>query len=176
MLTIGKLAKQFGLSRSTLLYYDRQGLLSPSGRTQGNYRTYSDEDVRRLQAILRYRDAGVPLAEIQPLLDNARDSHQEEVLESHLQRLNDEIAQLRKQQQATLDLLGTRKLAAAGRSMTKEQWVQLLASTGLNEAEMMRWHREFERLMPQAHQDFLESLSIPQAEIASIRKRSREEG
>ena len=41
MLTIGKLARKFDLSRSTLLYYDRIGLLKPSGRTRANYRVYT---------------------------------------------------------------------------------------------------------------------------------------
>ncbi len=38
MLTVGKLAEDFGLSRSTLLYYDRIGLLQPAARTEKGYR------------------------------------------------------------------------------------------------------------------------------------------
>src|SRR5574344_1987818 len=48
MHTIGQIAKRFALSRSTLLYYDTIGLLSPSGRSQANYRLYTDNDVRRM--------------------------------------------------------------------------------------------------------------------------------
>jgi hypothetical protein len=33
---------------------------------------------------------------------------------------------------------------------------------------------EFEKLAPESHQDFLESLGIPSPEIASIRKGSRD--
>ena len=40
--SISKLARACGLSRSTLLYYDRLGLLPPSGRTGSGYRCYSD--------------------------------------------------------------------------------------------------------------------------------------
>ena len=47
-LTVGRLAKRFGLSRSTLLYYDRLGLLCPSGRSGGDYRLYEDADAQRL--------------------------------------------------------------------------------------------------------------------------------
>jgi hypothetical protein len=38
---------------------------------------------------------------------------------------------------------------------------------------MNRWHAEFERQAPEAHEDFLASLGIPPAERALIRKRSR---
>ena len=54
--------------------------------------------------------------------------------------------------------------------MTKERWVQLLSACGLDEADRGRWRREFEKLSPEAHQDFLESLGLPAAEIALIRK------
>ena len=39
---------------------------------------------------------------------------------------------------------------------------------------MMDWHAVFERQSPEAHQDFLESLGLPAAEIAGIRKYARE--
>ena len=40
MHTAGKLARRYALSRSTLLYYHRIGLLVPSGRSAANYRVY----------------------------------------------------------------------------------------------------------------------------------------
>ena len=45
--------------------------------------------------------------------------------------------------------------------MTKKNWVSILAATGMDEADMRRWHVEFERAASEAHQDFLESLGIP---------------
>ena len=51
MYTVGQLAKLFGLSRSTLLYYDEIGLLSPSARSASNYRLYSEADIRRVRII-----------------------------------------------------------------------------------------------------------------------------
>jgi len=38
MFLITELARKHGLSRSTLLYYDRIGLLTPSGRSEAGYR------------------------------------------------------------------------------------------------------------------------------------------
>ena len=68
-LTIRALANKFGLSRSTLLYYDRMGLLCPSGRSEAGYRLYSATDVARLQRLVLYREARLPLERIRQLLD-----------------------------------------------------------------------------------------------------------
>jgi len=38
---------------------------------------------------------------------------------------------------------------------------------------MQEWHAEFEKMSPDAHQDFLESLGIAPGEITSIRQFSR---
>lgn len=61
MYTVSKLANEFNLSGSTLLYYDRIGLLSPSGRSESNYRLYSEDDAERLRKICMFREAGVTL-------------------------------------------------------------------------------------------------------------------
>ena len=48
MLTVTRLARHFGLSRSALLYYESIGLLKPGRRNGNNYRAYSDRDMLRL--------------------------------------------------------------------------------------------------------------------------------
>ena len=53
--------------------------------------------------------------------------------------------------------------------MNKEKWVLLFKEIGLNEAIMLKWHREFETRYPNGHQSFLEWLNIPEAEISKIR-------
>lgn len=173
MYTIGKLAELFGLSRSTLLYYERCGLLTPETRTASNYRCYGEAGRQRLESIVRYREAGMPLDEIGKLLEGRAANRRRQVLETQLARLNSEIADLRRQQRATLKLLGSGSLGGSARVVSVEQWVQLLASIGLSQDEMMQWHSEFERRMPEAHQDFLESLDLEPGEIRAIRRRSR---
>lgn len=172
MYTVGHLARLFGLSRSTLLYYDEIGLLSPSARSAANYRLYSDSDRRRMERISIYRDAGLSLEVIALLLHDDGDSVAV-VLERQLEVLNGEIARLRHQQRLIAKLLGDSRVLQGGRSLTKAQWVTLLASAGMSEDEMSRWHVEFEHDFPEAHQDFLESLGISREEIAAIRERSR---
>lgn len=171
MYTVGQLAKLFGLSRSTLLYYDEIGVLSPSARSASNYRLYSDDDVQRMERIKVYREAGLSLEAINSLLRDDSDSVPA-VLERHLQELSREIARLRHQQHLMGELLGSAQMFQGSRSLTKDQWVALLASTGMTEDGMSKWHAEFEKNFPEAHQDFLESLGIPDEEIAMIRKYS----
>lgn len=175
MTTIRQLASEFGLTRSTLLYYDRIGLLRPDYRTSSGYRLYNAADRARLAAICRYRMAGLPLARIATLLDDDRRprSAVTAALHERLTALNREIAALRRQQQVVLDLLGPTRRARSTRIMDKARWVALLRAAGMDDAEMHHWHVAFERQSPEAHRDFLESLGLPVAEIRRIRRAAR---
>ena len=53
--------------------------------------------------------------------------------------------------------------------MDKEKWVLLFKEIGLDEATMVRWHREFETRYPDGHQSFLEWLNVDENEIRQIR-------
>lgn len=170
VLTVGRLARRFGLSRSTLLYYNSIGLLRPSGRSPGNYRLYSEDDEQRLATICTYRKAGLPLSEITELLD-VGDDRQRSILERRLEELNRDIAASREQQRVVLALLKHRHqlVPHRARALDKDRWVEILRSAGLDDDAMKRWHVEFERLSPEAHGDFLESLGIAPPEVARIR-------
>ncbi len=50
-------------------YYERSGLLAPSGRTDGNYRYYDDEALERLRFIRAAQAAGFTLTDVSDLLD-----------------------------------------------------------------------------------------------------------
>lgn len=66
---ISAIAEQFGIHPQTLRLYEREGLLSPS-RSEGNTRLYTDEDVERLEVILKLtRDFGVNLAGVEIILN-----------------------------------------------------------------------------------------------------------
>ncbi len=171
MKTIRQLASRFGLSRTTLLYYDRLGLLRPDYRTAAGHRLYSDTDEARLARICELRAAGMPLGEIDAVLDPSHKLRAPlgDALNRRLSDLNGEIAALRRQQQVALALLRDRTASGRTRVMTKERWVRLLTACGLDEHDLATWHSEFEKLSPEAHQDFLESLGIPTAEITTIR-------
>src|SRR5690606_38490871 len=77
------------------------------------------------------------------------------------------------QQQIILRLIEHDRGAKRTRIVTKESWTVLLKAAGLSEDDMRKWHVEFERAMPEAHQDFLESLGLGAEEIRAIRTWSR---
>lgn len=174
MWTIGQLAKDFALSRSSLIYYDTQGLLRPSQRSASGYRLYTAADKERLTRILLFRKAGMPLADIARILDKDKDQV-ETALEQRLFSINAEIQSLREQQQVILTLLQKQHLKHKARLITKSTWVDMLRQAGLDDTGMRTWHRAFEASAPEAHQDFLESLGIDTKEIKSIRAWSKHE-
>lgn len=168
MYTIKQLLKVSGLSRSTLLYYDKINLLKPSARSSSNYRLYTESDFHRLQQILLYRDMGLSLEKIAQLLDSPN-NQTSQILEERLQHLNQEIYHLRHQQQLIIQLLGKTSLLKSSKTMNKEQWGNILKASGMSEADMRQWHIEFEQALPEMHSDFLESLGISPEEIRVIK-------
>ena len=65
---IGELAEKTGLSLRTIRHYDEIGLLKASGRTEGGFRLYTDEDRSRLILIRRMKPLGFSLEEMMALL------------------------------------------------------------------------------------------------------------
>ena len=171
-MTISALARRHGLSRSTLLYYDRIGLLKPGGRTPSGYREYTDRDDERLGQICLYRRTGLSLADIRRLLGRPR-KELAAALERQLFELSAEIEALRDRQSVIVGLLKKPRLLERAGVMTRETWTELLRASGFTEEDMRRWHRDFERLEPRRHQRFLEFLGIPAEEIRTIRDWAR---
>jgi DNA-binding transcriptional MerR regulator len=172
MYTIGKLASKFDLSRSTLLYYDSIGLLQASARTESEYRQYSEDDVRRLEQICRYRRTGLSLTEIKRVLDSP-ETNLTQVLEKRLDELNEEITRLRNQQRFILGILKSDQHYRHVDVMNVDTWISLLMASGFSEEDMIQWHAEFEKLSPEKHKKFLEFLCIPDEDIEQIRSRTR---
>jgi len=168
MITVGRLAARFALSRTALLYYERFGLLRPTLRTESGYRLYGEDAVDRLRLICTYKSAGLPLAEIRKLLD-APERPNLGILRKRVVELDEEIAGLRVQQRALVGLvksLGDRKASGA---IDKDTWIGVLRSAGMDEKAMDRWHAEFERNAPAGHHSFLRWLGIPEPEALAIR-------
>src|SRR5438045_1042792 len=93
--TIEQVAARTGLTKRTLRYYEEVGLLPPTGRTEGNYRRYSEEDTQRLERIKKLRDLlGFSLADIRELLDAEDERGQIKVAYQHETEARAKIAQL----------------------------------------------------------------------------------
>lgn len=168
MLTVTQLARHCGLSRSTVLYYERQGLLSPTTRSDNGYRWYGETAIQRCQTIARYRAFGLSLASIKDLLHSQEGSSQSRILKTHFDKLENEIHHLREQQKAIIALLRDTDLQE-NTMVTKQRWVEIMKAAGFDEAAMRRWHQKFEEMEPEEHQKFLESLGIEEEEIKRIR-------
>lgn len=66
---IGELARRAGIPVDTVRYYERNGILPAPARRASGYRDYRDDDVARLDFVLRAKRLGFSLVEIRDLLD-----------------------------------------------------------------------------------------------------------
>ena len=68
MRTTSQVAKLTGISVRTLQYYDEINLLNPSQLTSSGYRLYDDEDLKKLQQILFFKELDFKLKEIKAII------------------------------------------------------------------------------------------------------------
>ena len=89
---ISSVAEQYEIHPQTLRMYEREGLLKPS-RSDGNTRMYTDEDLERLEVILKLtRDFGVNLAGVAIILDmREKMSAMQQHFEQFVTQLNVEL-------------------------------------------------------------------------------------
>ncbi len=68
LMQIGHVADRTGLSLRTIRFYEENGLVIPTARSEGGFRLYSESDVARLEVIKRMKPLGFSLEEMQELL------------------------------------------------------------------------------------------------------------
>ena len=68
MYTIGKLAQKTDLTTDTVRYYEKEGLLAATRKTDAGYRLYDEDAARRLRFIKQAQQCGFSLGEIGELL------------------------------------------------------------------------------------------------------------
>lgn len=91
---ISAVAEQYAIHPQTLRLYEREGLLAPS-RSEGNTRLYTDEDLERLEVILKLtRELGVNLAGVEIILNmrEKMDAMQKQI-QGFVETLNQELSQ-----------------------------------------------------------------------------------
>ncbi|MFM0733818.1 MerR family transcriptional regulator [Paraburkholderia sediminicola] len=142
LLTVRDAAERLGVTPRTLKYYEERGLVSPT-RSEGRYRLYDEEDLKRFGRILRLRSLGFSLHGItemlkRPLeqvegghrystesLQQIRDaiSEQVEALDAHIETMHRELKEaqkLRAELSPDLDYL-ERRLAGENADALLEQ-------------------------------------------------------
>jgi DNA-binding transcriptional MerR regulator len=101
-ISIGNLAKTIGLTTRTLRYYEEMGIMTPPRRLEGAVRVYSPDDVRKLKFILRLKELGLSIKEMQEL-DAAYAEAKEtdkiiprliEMLDKHTNNLDEKMSKL----------------------------------------------------------------------------------
>lgn len=100
-LNIGGLAKATGVKVVTVRYYEQAGLMPSPPRTEGNYRAYTQEHVRRLRFIRRCRDLGFTLDQVRDLLRLASEKNQacsevDRITNQHLTAIEEKIGDLKR--------------------------------------------------------------------------------
>lgn len=67
-MTIGRVAAAAGVAATTLRFYERAGLLTPTDRSPAGYRLYDSRAVERLRFIRSAQSVGFSLQDIKTLL------------------------------------------------------------------------------------------------------------
>ena len=168
MYTIRKLCERSGLSRTALLYYESIGLLTSEGRSESNYRLYSDVSAERLEKICTYRDAGVPLADIVQIL-SYENSEEREILERTLYMLNNKAKEIKDSQEKIASLLHqapSTELPLSG--IDFKSIMAYLAPLGIGEDVFLQIHEALESNSPDGHQSLMKFLGFSENEINRI--------
>ena len=88
---IKEVQEKLKISSYTLRYYEKMGLIQHY-RDENGYRNYSEEDIHKIERIMFLRDINVPIEDIKDILNNKVTF--QDVLESHIQKVNTEIESL----------------------------------------------------------------------------------
>lgn len=116
---IGQLATATDTQVETIRYYEREGLLPPPARSEGNYRVYDIPHVTRLTFIRHCRALDLNLREIRSLLQ-VRDAPEagcgavNALVDAHIDQVGVRIRQL---QALESELKALRALCSEGRSV-----------------------------------------------------------
>lgn len=101
-ISIGNLARSIGITTRTLRYYEEMGIMNPPWRLEGSSRVYSAADVRKLKFILKLKELGLSIKEMQELdavYAEARETDKViprlvEMLDNHIDTLDEKMSKL----------------------------------------------------------------------------------
>jgi DNA-binding transcriptional MerR regulator len=99
---IGELARSLGVTARTLRLYEQLGLIDPPQRTDGGIRFYTADDIRRIKFVLKVKELGLSLKQMQELAEIYRQTKMPdrimprliEILDGHTDAIHRKIEQL----------------------------------------------------------------------------------
>jgi MerR family transcriptional regulator/heat shock protein HspR len=109
---ISVVSEMLGIHPQTLRIYEREGFIKPK-RSGGNTRLYSEEDVEKLEMILRLtRELGVNLAGVEVILSMREKMEQmQQEMEQAVTRLREELArEIARREEARNALVPVRRI------------------------------------------------------------------
>ena len=105
-LSIGDFSKMTHLSIKALRHYHEVGVLEPAeiDATSG-YRFYTPDQVPAAQVVRRFRELGVPVDEVREILQTPDPTERNQVLISHLKRMENQLNQVEETVRSLRNLL-----------------------------------------------------------------------
>lgn len=100
--SVKEIAKLSGVTKRTIQFYDKRGILKPSYINEHGYRFYSDNDFLKLQKILSLKYIGLPLSDIKTIMVSESDIDIRDSLTMQKKLIEKKIIEL-KQIDKTLD-------------------------------------------------------------------------
>jgi DNA-binding transcriptional MerR regulator len=99
---IGELSRALGVTTRTLRLYEQLGLIDPPQRTDGGIRFYTKEDIRRIKFVLKVKELGLSLKQMQELAEIYRQTNMPdrimprliEILDAHTDAIHRKIGKL----------------------------------------------------------------------------------
>jgi DNA-binding transcriptional MerR regulator len=99
---IGEIAGSLGVTTRTLRLYEQLGLIEPPQRTDGGIRFYTKEDIRRIKFVLKVKELGLSLKQMQELAEIYRQTKMPdrimprliEILDAHTDAIHRKIGKL----------------------------------------------------------------------------------
>jgi len=164
--TIGKISSLFKISRSTLLYYDSIDLFKPSYFKPNGYRVYSEEKLFELNNVIKLKETGFTLEEIKRIKRNPGFIPDEDMIRSKISEFISEYGEILNRNKKIKNINGENQEAITS---VKDEFVQILKSSGMDENDMKQFHRLFEMKMPGIHELFLSFLGFKDEEIKKFK-------
>lgn len=111
-MNISEIEKMTGLSKQTIRFYEKEGLISPKRNQDNQYREYDENDVRQLKLIYVLRKTGLSVEEISKVLND------EVSMRDAVNARRKEIVEERKEQDKLLDFCDSLK-------MQSKEWIDV---------------------------------------------------
>lgn len=102
IVTIGELCKSLGLTTRTLRYWEEVGIIEATERSDGANRGYAPYTVRRIKFIMKLKDLGLTIREMQDLYKVYGEAKHTErmipelvrILDVHINLIDEKMAKL----------------------------------------------------------------------------------